>query len=111
MTDYKITPDELANILKKHPGKIPLYITKANNSTTPIPDIKKHKFLVPEEFTMANIQHTIRLWLKLKPEEAIFLFINNSIPPHGVSMIELYQRYMSRDGLLRITYTSENTFG
>ena len=111
MTDYKITQAELDNILKKHPGKVPLYITKATNATTTIPDIKKHKFLVPEDFTIANIQHTIRLWLKLKPEEAIFLFINDSIPPHGVSMLELYHTYMSRDGLLRITYTSENTFG
>ena len=111
MTDYKITPDELARIRSKHPGKIPLYITKASNTKTIIPDIKKNKFLVPDEFTIANVQHTIRLWLKLKPEEAIFLFINDSIPPHGLTMLELYHKYMSRDGLLRVTYTSENTFG
>lgn len=111
MTDYKITPEELSKIMRKHPGKIPLYITKATDARSTIPDIKKNKFLVPDEFTMANVQHTIRLWLKLKPEEAIFIFINNTIPPHNMTMLEIYHKYMSRDGLLRITYTSENTFG
>jgi GABA(A) receptor-associated protein len=47
----------------------------------------------------------------LPPEKAIFLFINNTLETSSALMSDLYARYKSADGALRIVYTSESTFG
>lgn len=106
-----MTPTDVERIMKKHPGRIPVYVSKASNTDTSLPDIQRRKFLIPQDFTMTHVYHTIRQWLKLRPEHAIFIFINNSIPPHHATLLELYEKHRSLDGLLRITYSSENTFG
>jgi len=105
------TPTDVERIMRKHPGRIPVYVTKASKTDVTIPDIQRHKFLIPQDFTITNVYYTIRQWLKLQPEHAIFLFINNSIPPHHATLLELYEKHRCPDGLLRITYSSENTFG
>lgn len=106
-----MTPTDVERIMKKHPGRVPVYVSKASQTDTSLPDIQRRKFLIPQDFTMAHVYHTIRQWLKLKPEHAIFIFINNSIPSHHATLLELYEKHRSPDGLLRITYSSENTFG
>jgi GABA(A) receptor-associated protein len=81
----------------------------------------------------------IRKHMKLSPEKAIFLFVNNTLPPTGkLYVIEknvvyllclivvstniyvfciadlisnIYERYKDEDGFLYITYSGENTFG
>lgn len=106
------TPLEIDAVLKKHPGRIPVYVKKAENSgSLNIPDINRHKFLIPQDFTLHALQHTIRIYLKLRPEQAIFLFINNKLPIYSESLSELYKKYRSDNGLLYVTYSTENTFG
>lgn len=107
-----VTPPEIDAILKKHPGRIPVYVKKAENSgTSNLPDINRHKFLIPQDFTLHALQHTIRIYLKLRPEQAIFLFINNKLPIYTESLSQLYEKFRSDDGLLYVTYSTENTFG
>ena len=105
------TPTDVERIMKKHPGRIPVYVSKASQTDTSLPDIQRRKFLIPQDFTITHVYHTIRQWLKLRPEHAIFIFINNSIPDRSKTLLELYEKHRSPDGLLRITYSSENTFG
>ena len=53
----------------------------------------------------------IRKRLKLPPEQAIFLFVNGTIPPTAALMNQIYDEHRDVDGFLYITYSGENTFG
>lgn len=111
MNHLQLREGELERLQKNHPDKIPLFITKAPNARSVLPDIRKHKFLVPSHFTFGEVMLTIRKWILIGPEEAIFIFINNMLPPPGTTVGELYQNHKGPDGVLRVIYTSENTFG
>jgi GABA(A) receptor-associated protein len=105
------TPPEIETVMKKHPGRIPVYVKRADNGNKTLPEIHRHKFLIPEDFTLHALQHTIRIYLKLRPEQSIFLFINNKLPIYSETLLQLYEKYRSDDGLLYVTYSTENTFG
>ena len=111
MSESCLKPGELQLILRNHPNKIPVYITKSNYADKDLPDISKHKFLIPNFHLMGEFVYSIRRWIKIQPEKAIFLFIGNEIPCSSLTMEEVYHRHKSSDGMLYITYTSENTFG
>jgi len=111
MTDLILREEELARLIKNHPDKIPLYITKAKGADKLLPDIRKHKFLVPSHFTYGDVISTIRKWVSVEPHKGIFVFIQNTIPSQSARMSELYLAHKSPDGILRLEYTSENTFG
>jgi GABA(A) receptor-associated protein len=49
--------------------------------------------------------------MTLPPEKALFVFVNNTLPTSSTFLSELYTNHKSQDGALRMTYTSENTFG
>jgi GABA(A) receptor-associated protein len=49
--------------------------------------------------------------MKLPPEKAIFLFINNTIYHSSYLLSTIYEMNKDEDGFLYITYASENTFG
>ena len=48
-----------------------------------IPDIDKKKYLVPGDLTAGQFVYVIRKRIKLSPEKAIFIFVNNILPPTG----------------------------
>ena len=109
MSHLHLREGELERLQRNYPDKIPIFITKAKQDS--VPDIKRHKFLVPASFTMAEFVMTIRRWLLLTPEQAIFVFINNTLPMTGSTMGELHSLHKDPDGILRMIYASENTFG
>ena len=76
-----------------------------------IPDIDKKKYLVPKDLTVGQFVYVIRKRIKLSPEKAIFIFINNVLPPTATLMSEVYAEKKDDDGFLYITYSGENTFG
>ena len=86
-----IESTEIDRVMKKYPGRIPVFVKRADNIGSKLPDINRHKFLIPQDFTLHALQHTVRLYLKLKPEQAIFLFINGAIPNYTVSLAQLYE--------------------
>jgi GABA(A) receptor-associated protein len=111
MTHLQLREGELDRIHRNHPDKIPIFISKSVHAKDGIPEIRKKKFLVPSQFTIGEFVATIRRWLLLTPEQAIFIFINNTLPCTSDLIGDVYQTYKSPDGVLRITYASENTFG
>ncbi len=111
MTTPKIKPGEIDNILKKYPEKIPVFITKLKDSRDNLPNISKNKFLVPRDLEFSQFIYTIRRYLRIRPETAIILFVNGQIPRASATFMEIYHSFKSPDGLLKISYTSENTFG
>jgi GABA(A) receptor-associated protein len=82
---------------------------KADRSS--IPDIDKKKYLVPADLTVGQFMYVIRKRIKLPPEQAIFLFVNNVSPSNASLLSAVYDEFKDEDGFLYITYSGENTFG
>lgn len=60
---------------------------------------------------MGKFVFEIRRHMKLRPEKAIFLFVDNVLPPTGAPMSQIYDRHKDEDGFLYVTYSGESTFG
>ncbi|KAE8964937.1 hypothetical protein PR001_g28882, partial [Phytophthora rubi] len=69
------------------------------------------KFLVLADLTVGQFVYVIRKRIKLSPEKAIFIFINNVLPPTAALMSNNYKEQKYSNGFLYITYSGENTFG
>jgi len=101
--------NECSRILNKHPTRVPIIVCKDKNCA--LDEIDKRKYLTPKDLTLAQFIYVIRKRIKLKPEEALFIMINNKIVPGKFTLSEVYEDNKDEDGFLYITYTSENTFG
>ena len=69
------------------------------------------RYLVPVDLTVGQFVFVIRNRIKLPPEQAVFVFINDVMPPTASLMSAIYEEQKSPDGFLYITYSGENTFG
>jgi hypothetical protein len=95
-------------ILSKYPDRIPVIINKGNKEA---PDIDRHKYLVPKDITFSTFTCIIRQRLKLKPDEAIFIMVNNTLVNQSEIMSSIYKKYKSNNGSLHLVYSTESTFG
>lgn len=102
---------EAFKIRTNFPGRVPVILEKTSQGKHNLPDIEKNKFLVPADLTIGQFIYVIRKRMALAPELALFLFINNSLPPSGAILRELYAAHSDPDGFLYIEYGGENTFG
>ncbi|KAL3598916.1 hypothetical protein D5086_006834 [Populus alba] len=100
---------EAARIREKYPDRIPVIVEKAERSD--IPNIDKKKYLVPADLTVGQFVYVIRKRIKLSAEKAIFIFVDNVLPPTGAIMSAIYEEKKDEDGFLYVTYSGENTFG
>ncbi|PNX95090.1 autophagy-related protein 8f-like, partial [Trifolium pratense] len=100
---------EAARIREKYPDRIPVIVEKAERSD--IPSIDKKKYLVPADLTVGQFVYVIRKRIKLSAEKAIFIFVDNVLPPTGAIMSAIYDEKKDEDGFLYVTYSGENTFG
>lgn len=100
---------ESSRIMKKYPNRIPIIVEKQTGSN--IINIDKKKYLVPDELTISQFLYVIRKRIKLNDEQAIFIFIDNKIPPSQSLIKEVYKQHKNKDGFLYIEYSGENTFG
>lgn len=107
--DFEKRANEARRIKKKYPDKIPVIVEKAKSCN--IPDIDKHKYLIPKDLTVSQFIYVIRKRIKINEEEAIFLFINNSLPASSELMSTVYENNKDEDQFLYALYQSESTFG
>jgi len=96
-------------IRKKYPDRIPVIVEKAPKSR--IRDLDKKKYLVPADLTVGQFYFLIRKRIHLRPEEALYFFVNNQIPPTSATMGQLYQDHHEEDQFLYIAFSEENTYG
>lgn len=94
--------------LKKFPNRIPVLVKPGNGVT---PAIDNYKYLVPANLKVSEFVHIIRERVKLNSTKAMFLFVNNTLPPNSSTMREIYEQHADQDGFLYVTYSLENTFG
>lgn len=103
-----ISKDSIEKLLKRYPDRIPVIVNPIDNKQ---PQIDKHKYLVPKDMLLSQFIYIIKSRLiNFKSDEALFLFIDNSLPRNTETMIELYERHKI-EGYLNIKYGIENTFG
>lgn len=76
-----------------------------------IATIDKKKYLVPADLTVGQFVYVIRKRIKLSPEKAIFIFVDEVLPPTAALMSSIYEEHKDEDGFLYVGYSGENTFG
>lgn len=52
--------------------------------------------------------YVIRKRIKLEPEKAIFIYVDEVLPPTAALMSSIYEEYKDEDGFLYVTYSGEN---
>ncbi|KAK9103125.1 hypothetical protein Sjap_020379 [Stephania japonica] len=111
---------EAARIREKYPDRIPVIVEKAERSDIPNIDKKnflvlprkvRDRYLVPADLTVGQFVYVIRKRIKLSAEKAIFIFVDNVLPPTAAIMSKIYDEKKDEDGFLYVTYSGENTFG
>lgn len=100
---------EAERIRQKYTGRIPVICEKVDKSD--IASIDKRKYLVPADLSVGQFVYVIRKRIKLEAEKAIFIFVNDVLPPASALMSTIYEEHKDKDGFLYITYSGENTFG
>lgn len=100
---------EANKIREKYPDRIPVIVERAKGSD--VDDIDKRKFLVPKDLTVGQFVYVIRKRIKLAPEQAIYVFVNGSLPASSALMSQLYKDHKQSDNFLYATYSGEQTFG
>ncbi len=101
--------DDASNIKKKYPDRIPIICeTFPKNGRL---QLDKNKYLVPHDLTLGQFVYIIRKRIQLPPEKAIFLFVNNLLPPTASLLSTIYDNNKDNDGFLYIGVREESTFG
>merc|ERR1711934_1019048 len=75
--------------------RVPVIVEKAPKAR--IGDLDKKKYLVPSDLTVGQFYFLIRKRISLRPEDALFFFVNNVIPPTSATMGSLYQEHHEED--------------
>ena len=103
---------ESYKIIKRYPDRIPV-ICEKNTRDIGVPDIDKHKYLVPYNLTIGQFIYVIRKQIRLPASSALFLFIGEEaiLLPISSEMDDVYHRHKNIDGFLYILYSRENVFG
>ncbi|VDP13775.1 unnamed protein product [Soboliphyme baturini] len=108
-------------IRRKYPDRIPVIVEKAPKCR--LRDLDKKKYLVPSDLTVGQFYFLIRKRIHLRPEDALFFFVNNVIPPTATTMGLLYQvlyafvyfmfsqDHHEEDSFLYIAYSDESVYG
>ncbi|CCF60542.1 hypothetical protein KAFR_0K01880 [Kazachstania africana CBS 2517] len=107
--DFEKRKAEAERITSRFKNRIPVICEKAEKSD--VPEIDKRKYLVPDDLTVGQFIYVIRKRILLPPEKAIFIFVNDTLPPTAALMSTVYQEHKDMDGFLYVTYSGENTFG
>lgn len=63
-----------------------------------IATIDKKKYLVPSDLTVGQFVYVIRKRIKLSPEKAIFIFVDEVLPPTAALMSSIYEEHKDEDG-------------
>jgi GABA(A) receptor-associated protein len=101
---------DFARFKQKYPDRIPVIVDSYSEKS---PSIDNHKFLVPNDITLAQFMYIIRKRVKINPDEALYFFIGSKKIMETASklMSEIYKSHSDEDKFLYIYYDIESTFG
>lgn len=109
ITEFEKKSIESKRIRDKYPERVPIIVGKAKGCN--LNDIDKKKYLVSCDLTVGQFISIIRQRIKLSPDKAIFIFINNILPSTSANMLTIYNEMKHGDGFLYIYYNGESVFG
>lgn len=102
----------------KYPDRIPVICELARNTQPDNVFLTHNQLFVPKDLTIGQLTYVIRQKIKtehgitLQPTKAIFIFINNFLPPAGQTLEQIYENNKDPyDNLLYVVISFENTFG
>lgn len=84
-------------------------IAMPRDETTP--KMANHRLLLPDDMTAAQLVHSIRERLSMKPEQAIFVLCDNRIVSGSITVKEVLHNQKDGDQILKVVYSLENAFG
>jgi len=61
--------------------------------------------------TMGQLVYVLRKRIAVPAEQAIFVFVGNTLPPATALVSNVYLKHKDEDGFLYIRYSGENAFG
>jgi GABA(A) receptor-associated protein len=73
--------------------------------------LEKHKYIVPNNITIAQFLYTLRNRISLNSSESIFLFHKTHLIDPGQDVKIVYEKYKDEDGFLYLFVEKENVFG
>jgi hypothetical protein len=75
-------------------------------------DELRRRFLAPGDIAVTQLISEIRKHIELRPDEAIFLFVNgHSLPQSGALLSQVYEKHKDEDGFLYIVYSADSMMG
>ncbi|KAG5461713.1 MAG: autophagy protein Atg8 ubiquitin like-domain-containing protein [Olpidium bornovanus] len=75
------------------PASLALEVICEKVEKSDIATIDKKKYLVPADLTVGQFVYVIRKRIKLSPEKAIFIFVNDILPPTAALMSSIYDEH------------------
>jgi len=96
----------MEDVLRRYPDRVPVKVDEQSDF-----DMDRRKYLIPRDMTMSNFIRYIRNRIEIKKSEAVFVIINDVLPPVSSTFDSIYREHASIDKLLHITLKKENTFG
>lgn len=108
---FEVRKQEVENIRKKFPNKIPVVVERYQREVN-LPVMDKTKFLVPQELTILNFVIIVKNRLRVQSNRAFYFVINNqSMANTSKTVAEIYKEHKDPDGFLYMTYASQEMFG
>lgn len=102
--------NEYNRITTKYPDLLPVICERMAGSN--IPESQRRKYLVPRDITMGQFKYVIRKRIELRPDQALFLFVGQSVlAPTNALVTDIHREHADEDGFLYMIYSGENTFG
>lgn len=98
-------------MIESYPSRVPIICEPSSNCNIDISEYTKVKYLVPRDTTIGKFLLIIRMQLQLTSVTAMYMFVNNTLPPTSALIGEVYDKHKHEDGFLYITFTGENFFG
>ena len=83
---------------RRYPDRIPVICEKEPRSD--IPPVDKRKYLIPMDLTVGQFVYVIRKRISIPPEKAIFIFVDNTLPPTAALMSTVYEQHKDEDGFM-----------
>lgn len=107
-SEKTIIKREASLIKDKYPHHVPIIVRVKGDIV-----LIKRKFLVGGEITVAQFMFILRKKMQnMNPSEALFLFVNNTIPQSVTTLQNLYLSNKDPEtDMLFFTVCKENTFG
>lgn len=103
---------ESRKILQKYKDRIPIICERHAKRSDTLPEVDKHKYLVPRDLTVGQFCYVLRKRMKLTADQAVFVFTEGgSLPPAGHPLQCIYESHHDLDGFLYLRYAGESTFG